>query len=261
MDTSGQLSPLAIERCLAILREFADTRSQYAPEKIAVVGTAALRVASNSADFIKPAEEILGTEIEIIAGEREASLVHTAVANSMTDLPDPLLIVDVGGASTELIFGTRATIERLVSLPIGAVRLAERHLTSDPPTVSQQQTLLDDIDAHLSQFDVPKLKAFVGTAGTATSIAAMELELDTYDAERVHGFKIQAGVLNASLARLFTLSCEERRRLPGLEAARADVILAGAAIYQRLFALTDAETMYTGDRGVRWGLTYELLGF
>ncbi len=151
LDASGRLADAAIERSLAICREYAAVMAEHAVARRAVIGTQALREATNATAFTAPAEALLGAPIEIIAGPREAELAFGAVAATFPELRGtPYVVCDVGGGSTELIAtdGRRVTSE--VSVPIGAVRLAERHLASDPPTAAELRALTDDIDGRLA---------------------------------------------------------------------------------------------------------------
>jgi exopolyphosphatase/guanosine-5'-triphosphate,3'-diphosphate pyrophosphatase len=230
---------------------------EEAPDRGAAVGTAALREAANAADFVGPAEEILGARIEVIAGEREAALVFRSVAEAFPEL-EQVVVCDVGGASTEIIVGRGGQVTSLVSVPIGAVRLSERHLAGDPPTAEQGRALIADIDGALAGFDLPHGAALVGTAGTATTLASVEQKLRVYQADKVQGFRISRAEIERQLARYLELTVAEKRRLPGLEPLRADVIAGGAAIYARLASRLEANELITSDRGVRWGVAHEL---
>ena len=264
LDRSGRLADEAIERSLAIAREFRGYLDDAGVEAVAAVGTQALREASNASDFLVPAQELLGTRIEVIGGEREAELVYRSVAAAFPELAaGDLVVADVGGGSTEVIAGRGGVITSLVSLPIGAVRLSERHLHGDPPAADEARALVADIDEHLGRLD-PDLAgagaALVGTAGTATTLAAVAQRLPAYDASRVQGFRLARAEVERLVARFLELTLAEKRRLPGLEPQRADVIAGGAAIYARLAAHLGADAMITSDRGVRWGLLHELAG-
>lgn len=263
LDKSGRLAEEAIERSLAIAREYRRILDEAGVDEVAAVGTQALREAENASDFLVPAREILGTRVEVIRGEREAELVYRSVVAAFPDLvAGELVVADVGGASTEIIAGRAGAVRSLVSLPIGAVRLSERHLRTDPASAEETRALMADIDAHLTRL-APDLAgsraALVGTAGTATTLASVEQKLRAYDAERVQGFRIGRGAIERQVARYLELTVAEKRRLPGLEPQRADVIAGGAAIYARLAVHLDAEEMVTSDRGVRWGVLLELI--
>ena len=264
VDGSGRLSDEAIERSLDFLREYRAIIDEAQVAKVVAVGTQALREAANADAFLGPAREILGAPVEVIDGEREAALVYRSVVHAFPGLAaGDLVVADVGGGSTEVIAGRGGVVGSLVSLPIGSVRLTERHLHGDPPTQDETRALLAAIDGHLGVLD-PALAgsapALVGTAGTATTLAAVEQKLRAYDADRVQGFRLTRAAVERQLARFLELTVAEKRRLPGLEPQRADVIAAGAAIYARLAVHLDAPTLVTSDRGVRWGALLELAG-
>lgn len=259
LDRSGVLAAEAVERSLAILREYRAVIDDLGVTTVAAVGTQALREAANSDTFTAPATEILGAPIEIIAGRREAELVYRAVAASFPALAGTAFVVaDVGGGSTEVIVTSPAGVESFDSVPIGSVRLAERHLQSDPPAPAEVQALCADIDAMLARLTLPSGARVVGTAGTATSIASVALALPTYDRAAVNGFTMPASAVAEQLERLLSLTVDERRALPGMEPQRADVIAAGVAIFARLLERVRAREFLVGDCGVRWGLAYEL---
>ncbi len=264
LDRSGRLSGEAIERSLGFLREYREMVDAAQVAAVAAVGTQALREAANADEFLGPAREILGAPVEVIDGAREAALVYRSVVHAFPDLAaGDLVVADVGGGSTEVIAGRGGAVGSLVSLPIGSVRLTERHLHGDPATPDETRALLADIDGHLGRLDsalAGSKPALVGTAGTATTLAAVEQKLRAYDADRVQGFRLSRAAVERQLARYLELTVAEKRRLPGLEPQRADVIAAGAAIYARLAVHLDAPTLVTSDRGVRWGALLELAG-
>ncbi len=260
LDSAGNLDPEAIARSLDMLRAYADAIAAHGVTRVAAVGTQALREAGNRAAFLDPARDILGgVDVEVIAGEREAELVYAAAARSFPDLAETgLAVADVGGGSTEIIAGRGGNVDSRVSVPIGSVRLAERHLVTDPPTADQMRALCADADAALADAPIPTGLPLIGTAGTATTMAAVELALAEWDPVAVQGFELTRARLERQLARYLELPLEQRKQLRGLEPQRADVIPAGAAIFDRLMARAEVDKLIINDRGVRWGLAYEL---
>ena len=259
LDASGRLHPDAIARSLDICREFRATLDAHPVARIAIIATQAVREAANSADFVEPARALLGAEIAVIPGEREAALAFTAQARSLPVLRGRrFVVVDVGGASTELVVADGAHVVSAVSVPIGAVRLAERHLRHDPPTAEERAALAADIDARLAPLDLPTGVALVASAGTATTLAAVELALPVYDPARVHGLTLTPTRVTELADLLAVATSAERRAMPGIEPQRADVIPAGAAIFARIVARLQAPEVVISDRGIRWGLAYEL---
>jgi len=258
LDASGRLADEAIARSLEICREYRALIDEHRAGPPIVVATQALREAANSTAFTVPAEDVLGAPIEVIAGTREAELAFTAVARTFPELAGtPYVVVDVGGGSTEVITTDGSRVVSTVSLPIGAVRLTERHLHHDPPRPAEVRAMMADIDAHLATLALPTDVPVVGTAGTATTIAAIAKGLSRHDSERVTGVRVSPMAVDAQLARMLTQTVVQRRATRGIEPQRADVISGGVAIYARVLHRIDAPILITCDRGIRWGLAYE----
>jgi len=256
----GALAPEAIARTLAVLQEFAAAARRHGA-RIAAVGTEALRRASNAAVFLGPAAEILGTEVEVIDGEREAELTFRAVVESFPSVHrDDLVVVDIGGGSTEIVLASNGRMEFRTSLPLGSVRLTEAFVHHDPPTRAEQEAIAGAVDAAVAAVPFSTRDAtLVGVAGTVTSLAAMSLELASYDAARVHGHRLSRADLGGELNRLAAATQAQRERIIGLDPRRADVIFAGAVILDRIAAAVRAAEVLVSDRGIRWGLLYELI--
>jgi exopolyphosphatase/guanosine-5'-triphosphate,3'-diphosphate pyrophosphatase len=258
LDASGRLSDDAITRCLEICREYRQVIDEHRAGPPIIVATQALREASNSATFTGQAEAILGAPIEVIAGTREAELAFRAVSQTFPELAgSPYLVVDVGGGSTELITSDGKGVVSAVSIPIGAVRLTERYLKTDPPTPGEVRALIAEIDERLAVLELPTGVPVVGTAGTATTIAAIAKGLTRHDPDRVTGVRIAPMAVDGQLARMLTQTVAQRRATRGVEPQRADVIAGGVAIYARVLQRTDAPVLITCDRGIRWGIAYE----
>jgi exopolyphosphatase/guanosine-5'-triphosphate,3'-diphosphate pyrophosphatase len=258
LDATGRLAESAIAASLEICREYRRVMDEHGVIAPVVIATQAAREASNAADFVEPAQHILGAPIEVIAGEREAELAATAVARTFPELAGArYLVVDVGGGSTEMITVEAGRVVAEVSVPIGAVRLTERHLRHDPPTAAEIAALTADIDRQLAAQVLPRAVPVIATAGTATTLAAVQLGLARYDPAAVTGLRLSRGAVAEMLDRLLAATVAERKAMPGIEPQRADVIAAGAAIFARILAHIDAPVMITCDRGVRWGVAYE----
>lgn len=259
LGATGVLHPEAVARSLEICREYRAELDRAGVSAPRVIGTQALREARNAAEFTGPAAQLLGAPIEIISGEREAELAFRAQAESLPALRGRrFAVADVGGGSTEVIVGEGSRVLSATSIPIGAVRLAERHLRHDPPTATEREALCADIDAHLAARQLDSHLPLVASAGTATTLAAVDLGLGTYDPERVHGHTLSPEQLAAITDRLLRGTTAERRATVGIEAERADVIPAGAAIFDRLVRRLASPQIVISDRGIRWGLAYEL---
>jgi exopolyphosphatase/guanosine-5'-triphosphate,3'-diphosphate pyrophosphatase len=263
IGTGGNLGAEGIARTLDVLRGYADLARKHGA-RIAAIGTEALRRAPNAQDFLGPAGEILGTPIEVIGGDREAALTFRAAAASFPDeaRAGKLVVVDIGGGSTEIIVSEHGVVRFHTSLPLGSVRLTEKHVRHDPPTTGEVETVERAVDAALAAVPWPSGvgdATVIGVAGTVTSLAAMALQLPTYDPVRVHGFELSRDALEGEIARLRATTQAERERIVGLDPRRADVILAGALILRRIAIATGASGIRVSDRGIRWGLLYETL--
>ena len=172
-------------------------------------------------------------------------------------------MVDIGGGSTEVIVSEQARVRSRASLPLGAVRLTETHIRSDPPTPVEIAALTAEVEDTLQSVP-PRGSAgdrltLVGTAGTVTTLCAMALALPSYDASRVHGYRLPRSELEAQIERLSGSTQAARERMAGLDPRRADVILAGAYILLGLTRRLEASSILVNDRGIRWGLLYERL--
>jgi exopolyphosphatase/guanosine-5'-triphosphate,3'-diphosphate pyrophosphatase len=260
LDASKRLHPDAIARSLIICREFRALLDHHKVEKVRIIATQAMREAENASEFVGPASSILDANVDTIDGPREAELAYLAQARSLPALRgQPFVVADVGGGSTEIIVSGRERVDSAVSVPIGAVRLTERHLKSDPPSAAERKALDADIDAQLAPLALPSGATLVAVAGTATNLAAADLAMERYDSEKVHGHAMTPATLTKLVDRLLGATIAQRREIVGIEPQRADVIAGGAAIFARLAARLSAPRIIVSDRGIRWGLAYETL--
>jgi exopolyphosphatase / guanosine-5'-triphosphate,3'-diphosphate pyrophosphatase len=264
LDRPGKpLTPAAVQRTLQAIGEYGAVMQQLGVERRAAIGTAALRDAGQSDPFRAEAEKLLGCPLEIISGQREAALALAGVRGAFGELPAGTLLFDPGGGSTELTLVGDAGSES-ISLPLGAVRLSERHLHSDPPRAEELAAVRAEVRQRLAalpgDFERPvQLQMLVGLAGTVTTLATVELGLADYDTEKVNGLWLGRDQLAEQLRRYAALPLEERARIAGLEPARADVILGGALIVEGLLERFDGDQFRVCDRGVRWGRLWELV--
>jgi exopolyphosphatase/guanosine-5'-triphosphate,3'-diphosphate pyrophosphatase len=261
VDKTRQLSPEGVEATLTVLEDFANEARKLGAEGIAVSATSAARDASNGQAFLDAARERADVTVEIIGGDKEARLTYLA-AHLDFGGRTPLCVLDIGGGSTEYIYGTpdgQPTYAR--SLDVGSVRLTERFLHSDPPAPGELAALLQYAAEQLSQLPPPpKDCTVVGVAGTVTTLLAVLHAVEPYDAGRIHGKSLSNAELMALIQKLTALPLEERRKLPGLQPKRADVIIAGALILLASLDRLGATQCIVGDRGVRWGLMAERFG-
>jgi exopolyphosphatase/guanosine-5'-triphosphate,3'-diphosphate pyrophosphatase len=261
LDAAGRLDPASMDKTLDAIMEFADQARALGAEKILTAATAALRDAADGADFLARVKARTGLDLEIISGETEARLAYlSAIKGLQLDLSSQILIVDIGGGSTELIRAQPGGAPDLVSLPIGSVRLTERFVRSDPPHVREAADLrvaIDETLAGLRWNFQPDL--MVGIAGTVTTVCAVVLGLARYDPDRVHGYRLAHADVLRALGKLGSVPLEQRKQIPGVEEGRADVIFAGAAILERVMAHFKVAQVIVSDQGVRWGLIWREL--
>ncbi|MEO6953642.1 MAG: Ppx/GppA family phosphatase [Polyangia bacterium] len=258
LAATGSISEAATERTRAVFAEYVALIEAQKCTGTLAVATEALRRAQNGATIVAVIDEELarvGGALEIIAGEREAQLAFGAVRGSFPELEGPRTVIDIGGGSTELVVGDH-DVERAISIPIGSVVLTERWLEHDPPTLEERTALEAAIDEALAA--APALVGpVVGIAGTVTTYAAIVLGLCDYDATKVHGMTLQRAALEREVERLGAMRVDDRRRTPGLQPKRADVIYAGGVILCRILAKAGVHDCRVSDRGVRWALLYE----
>ena len=259
VDKNGRLDPDSSTLTLATLQEFAATAARLGVERIAAAATAALRDAADGSEFIARVKERAGLQLQVIPGAEEAALSHLAVVRGLSlDQSLPLLIVDIGGGSTELIRAEPGAELELVSLQIGSVRLTERCVQSDPPSdadaASLRATIEDALDGLGWRFRPARL---VGIAGTVTTLCAVALGLLSYDSGAVHGHRLPRTEVLRVIGLLRSLPQVERLKLPGLPEGRADVLFAGATILEHVLERFGANEVTVSDQGVRWGLLWQ----
>jgi len=233
-DATGALADEAIERTVAVLREYRGVMDDHGVGRTRITATSAARDAVNREVFMAAATEAVGTRPELLTGAEEARLSFDGAAGDLDPDDGPFLVVDIGGGSTEFAVG-RAGVEGVATTDMGCVRLTEKYLHHDPPApeelsqaLSVARDWLDDVAR-----EVPaslEARCLVGLAGTVTTVAAIELGLATHDRDRTHHFVLTRAAAEDVFRTLATESRAQRVHNPGLEEARADVIVAGAAI-------------------------------
>ena len=260
LQDSGVISPQAMNRGLRTLTQYLERCQAWEVQKLFAVGTSALREAKNSEVFLKLAKEKLNLSIEVISGEEEAQLSFLAVAKDLQEREKSILVVDVGGGSTEFILGRGDHISQWISLPLGSVRFTEEFLHSDP--VQQEEWNRMEKQIRDSLVDIPYSReqlTMVAVGGTATTLASVELGLEEFLVEKIHHFVLKKEILKNQLLLYGTKTIEERKKIPGLPPARADVILAGAAILYLTLEELNCPSVLISCHGVRYGLIYKRL--
>jgi len=233
VDERRRLLPLPIARVRNCLTDYRRRADALGAERVLAIGTSALRDADNGEAFLGEIEWSYGFDTRLLSGDDEASLTFRGVAADR-ELAAATLVVDIGGGSTELVLGGPDGVAFQESLDLGCVRLTERFLPSDPPTGEELDACAAAARSLLGERvpdDVRSAPASaIGVAGTVTTLAALDLELDAYDPERVHRHRMTADAVERQMARLAALPLAERRKVPALEPERAPVIVAGGVI-------------------------------
>ncbi len=234
VDATGRLDPEAIDRTVSVLREFREVMDGFGVDRVRMSATSAARDAANRDDFFGPAEHVIGVAPELLSGEEEGRLSFLGATSDLDSARGPFLVVDIGGGSTEFSYGTDEC-EATLSLDIGCVRLTEKYLEHDPPLpeelsacISVVEVFIDDVVRAIPQ--AAEAPTFVGLAGTITTVAAVELGLQTYDRQKVHHFLLSKAAAEDVFRTLATEPFEDRITNPGLERERADVIVGGTCI-------------------------------
>lgn len=265
VDRTGRLAGEAMERTFAAIDEYAalirESAAEGRPvERIRFCATSATRDASNGDVFAAGVQQRLGIDPEVVAGHEEAHLSFDgAVRNLRTAPVEPVLVLDIGGGSTELILGaTEPTAEH--SMDIGSVRMHERHLHSDPPTATEIEAAVADIDAHLDACPVdPSLaQTVVGVAGTIITVAAGVLGLTSYDRDAIDQAVLDRDDVHAFAQRLLAMTVAERLALPFMHPGRADVIGAGALILDRVLRRTSATSLVVSEADILDGIAWSM---
>ena len=262
VDRTRRISAAGEERSLAVLRRYRERCDHLGVEEIVAVGTSALRDAHNNADVCARFHQELGCDIRVISGEEEAAYSFLAVQRGLCLNGQEILVIDIGGGSTELIRGNASGTSLAMSLDLGSVRLTERFLHSDPVRPGEVARMKDAIDEDLEGLAQRGIQpdpaiVLVGIAGTFTTLAAMEKRLASYSHREVHGSLLTRDAVTRQVRRLGEKSIAERREMIGLEPQRADVIFAGAYLVERIMKRYGGERLIVSDQGVRYGLLHE----
>lgn len=264
VDKTRALKPEAVARTEACLVQYASILKRLSAERVAVVGTSAMRDAEGSAVLRERVRELFGVPAETISGDEEAALTFRGALSGLT-LPDgEVAVFDIGGGSTEVVVGAvrsgRAGETRFLrSFDVGSVRMTERHIENDPPTAEELTRARESVRAALAAVPKPLPGTpVVGIAGTVTTLAAISLRMHPYDGARVHGMRLSSATILKLTFELAALPLAERQKLPGLEPKRADVIVAGAIVVAEVMHALGAGEIIVSDRGVRWGLAERL---
>jgi len=263
VEATGRLGEEPQRRVFAALERYAGQISAERAEASAAVMTSAVRDAANGAEFSAVVKQRFGLDGRTLSGDEEAACTYAgATAARPPDDPTELVVIDIGGGSTELVCGAGGRLGFHVSAQIGVVRHTERHLRSDPPTAAELAALAADVDAGVAE-TVPRevrerVQAAVAVAGTATSCAAIDLALERYDTTKVEGHVLSRAKLDGLLERLAGMPLAERREVRGLHPDRAPTIVAGVVVLSRVLDAFGLAEVEISDRDILWGVALEL---
>jgi exopolyphosphatase/guanosine-5'-triphosphate,3'-diphosphate pyrophosphatase len=262
VDATGRLAPEAEQRVLAALDEYAHAIEDHHCDTRTAVMTSAVRDASNGARFATTVRDAYGLDAHTLTGDEEARLTFLgATASRAADDSTPLLVVDIGGGSTELVLGAGGVVSFHVSTQNGVVRHTERHIASDPPAGAELKALAADVreslEAALPASARTTARELVAVAGTATSAAAIHLGLEPFESDRVEGHILSRGALVEIRDALAALPLEQRRAVAGLHPDRAPTIVAGIVILLEVLEVCGLQRVTVSDRDILWGVALD----
>ncbi len=262
VDRTGRIAEASLQRVFGAVEEYMEIVREHDVREIRFCATSAARDAENAEDFVAGIRERVGVQPEVLDGLEEARVSFAGATRDLPPLPEPLLVVDIGGGSTELILGQAdGNIVARESLDIGSVRLNERHLHGDPPSEEEILAAVADIDRALDEcsVDLAAAGAVIGVAGTVTTLAAGVLDLGRYDSTLIHHTVLRPDAVQGLVTRLLTMFVEQRKALPYMHPGRADVIGAGGLILNRVLRRTTVNSMLVSEHDILDGIAWSLL--
>ena len=255
VDLSGQLSAEAIEEACGAIGDYVAICEGAGAEAVAAIATSAVRDASNGAAFVAELRERFALSARVLDGHEEARLTYLGATHERPPA-QPTLVIDIGGGSTELIVGSGEEISFQASLQAGVVRHTERHISTDPPTAVELEALAADVRGIIEPVvddEAARAAVAIAVAGTPTSLAAIDLELDPYDPERVHRHVLSLESIQRLLSRLASAPLEERVQIPGMHADRAPTIIAGVVILVEAMRAFGLERIRVSEHDILYG--------
>ncbi|HEY8543550.1 MAG TPA: Ppx/GppA phosphatase family protein [Acidimicrobiales bacterium] len=232
---TGALADEAVDRVVACLRDYQRDLEAHGVERLRVAATSAARDAANREDFFDRVEAVVGRRPELLSGDEEGRLSFVGATRGLAGEPAPFLVVDIGGGSTEFVVGSGDQVDGVLSVDVGCVRLTEKFLLHDPPQPEELSAAISLVDTYLEDVrrELPTVgdaRTLIGVAGTITTVAAVEMGLAEYDRDRIHHFRLTRDAAEDVFRTLATEARADRIHNPGLEEARADVIVGGCCV-------------------------------
>jgi len=264
VDKTRRFSDAALARTLSVCREYARRIGALDVQRVRFVATSASRDATNRDEFFDGVRAAFGVDAEVVSGDEEAALSFAGATQELVsgnDVSPPYLVVDIGGGSTEFVLGS-TTVEAACSVDVGCVRLAERHFHSDPATAEEILAARADVVRALDRVEegvpIGSAATLVGLAGSVTTVAALALELDVYDPQRIHHSRIAATSVHEITRRLLSMTCAERKTLPVMHPGRADVIGAGALVLDTIMRRIEAAEVVVSEHDILDGIALSI---
>jgi exopolyphosphatase/guanosine-5'-triphosphate,3'-diphosphate pyrophosphatase len=262
VDRTGRLASEAIDRVVTCLREYRTVMDRHQVGRVRVVATSAARDATNCDEFFDAVEAVVGARPELLSGQQEGQLSFRGATADLDPTDGPFLVFDIGGGSTEFVYGTERA-ESTISLDIGCVRMTEKYVEHDPPLpeellacLSVTEAYLDDVAREIPQASTAR--TFVGLAGTVSTAAAVEIGMDTYDRDQIHHFGLTRAAAEDVYRTLVTENRQQRIHNPGMEEARADVIVGGICVLIRVMRYFDIDELVVSESDILDGLVFSL---
>ena len=250
VDSEGYISEEAIERNIKALKEFSDIANEKGCEYIYCIGTSALRDSKNGNEFINLAKAETNVEVDIISGEEESNLGFIGVLQGLDDTNN-ILVLDIGGGSTEFILGDESGIKYAKSENVGALRMTEKFLSTDPICENEFEDMSNFIEETISDtiniLKEKNIRQIVGIGGTITSVSAINQELETYFMEKIHGSKVNEKELDNILQNLKKMTLNDKKNIKGLQPKRADIITAGVRILNIIMKKLEKENIIVSE--------------
>ncbi len=266
VDAERNIGPEGLKKCADVLNAYKAVADRFSCTVMTACGTSALRDAHNRDGFLEEIKKQTGVSVEVLSGDEEALWTFHGGRLVLSDeeLRDAdLLIMDIGGGSTEFIMGNRSAIHHKISLDIGAVRLTEKFIKNDPMTADEEEALVrfvrNLLKEKLNGFRIQKVISMIGVAGTITTLAAMEQAMERYQPEKINGYVITELSLKKLLDDLRPTAMTQRKLIKGLQPERADVIMAGALILWEAMHYFEIDRITVSNHGLRYGLVLRLL--
>ena len=262
VDRTGRLDPAAIDRTLTVLRDYRGVMDRHGVERVRMAATSAARDAANRDDLFDAAESIVGARPELLSGGEEGRLSFAGATAELDPADGPFLVVDIGGGSTELAFGT-SEAEAVMSIDVGCVRVTEQWLHTDPPRPEELHAAITITTQHLEDVvrehpEMRTARTMVGLAGTVSTVAAVEIGLAAYDRSQIHHFTLTRAAAEDVFRTLATEARDDRIHNPGLEEARADVIVGGCCALVSVMRFFDVPSLLVSESDILDGLAASL---